>query len=139
VGEEAMAMTDDDDLDELLRQGKIEGYLARTANMTDEQLMRRGEAAFERYEARQAEIRAQIMPMAYGLMAALYVYRTAASFEAWRKSSAYADFSEADIAALLKIAEHCQIAEEFLRTTTLVEPQEIWNAIKDRAEPPQRT
>jgi hypothetical protein len=106
--------------------------------MTDEQLMRQGEAAWEEYEARCAEMRAAILPMAYGLMAALNQYRTAAEFEAWHKSSAYADFSDADIAALLKIAEHCQIAEEFLRATTLVEPQEIWNAIKDRAEPPKR-
>jgi hypothetical protein len=97
--------------------------------------IRQGEAVIKDYLSRRAEMRAQILPMAYGLMAALYEYRTAASFEAWRKSSNYAHFSEADIAALLKIAEHCQIAEEFLRTTTLAEPQEIWNAIKDRAEP----
>jgi hypothetical protein len=94
----------------------------------DREAMRQGEAMVEYYLARLADT------MAYGLMAALYQHRTAASFEAWRKSSAYADFSEADINALLKIAEHCQIAEEFLRTTDLVEPQEIWNAIKDRAE-----
>jgi hypothetical protein len=99
----------------------------------DRELARKGEAAIKEIAARHAES-ACILPMAYGLMAALYQYRTAASFEAWFKSSEYADFSEADIEALLKIGEHCQIAEEFLRTTDLVEPQEIWNAIKDRAE-----
>jgi hypothetical protein len=101
----------------------------------DRELIRQGEAVIKEHLSRLAEMRACILPMAYGLMAALYQYRTAASFEAWRKSSEYADFSEADIAALLKIAEHHQIAEEFLRTTDLVTPQEIWNAIKDRAEP----
>jgi hypothetical protein len=100
----------------------------------DRELVRKGEAAIKEIAARHAEMRACILPMAYGLMAALYQYRTAASFEAWFKSSEYADFSEADIEALLKIGEHCQIAEEFLRTTDLVEPQEVWNAIKDRAE-----
>jgi hypothetical protein len=103
----------------------------------DEELAKEGAAAVERYLSGQAEMRALILPMAYGLMAALYHYRTAASFNAWLKSSEFADFSEADIAALLKIAEHCQIAEEFLRTTHLVDPQEIWNAIKDRAEEPK--
>jgi hypothetical protein len=126
----------DDDL-ELLRQGKIEEYLARVADMTDEQLMRQGEAAVEAYLATLAEMRAAILKAAYGLMAALNVHRTAATFEAWRKNSAFADCSEAEINALLKIAEHCQIAEEFIRSPDavwLAGPQEIWDAIKDRAE-----
>jgi thioredoxin-like negative regulator of GroEL len=98
---------------------------------------RLAETAIARFKRRQDEMRAGILPMARGLQAALQVYRTRAEFEAWLKTSEYADFSEADLEALYKIGEHHEMAEEFLRTTTLVEPQEIWNAFKKRVEPPR--
>jgi hypothetical protein len=111
------------------------GAMTDDERRRNERLLREGEAVIENYLSRQAEMRAQILPMAYGLLTALHCYRTRESFEAWFKNSPYADFSEADIAALIKIGEHCEIAEKFLRTTTLVEPQEIWNALKERIDP----
>jgi hypothetical protein len=69
----------------------------------NQRLIREGEAAWRRIKHRQDEMRAEILPMAYGLLTALNLYRTRASFEAWFKNSEHADFSEADIAGLIKI------------------------------------
>ena len=102
--------------------------------MTDDDELRRwvreGEAALERIRSQQAGI----LAMVRGLLAALQTYRTRESFDAWLRRSAYGDLDEADMEALYKIGEHYEMAEKFLRTTVLVEPQEIWNALKQRVE-----
>jgi len=102
----------------------------------DERLIRKGEAAAERF----GRSREQILPMARGLSAAKRKYPAKREFGNWLKGSAYSRIGDHDRAALLKIGEHLDehehVVVEFLTRTHLVSPQLIWIELKKELQPP---
>ena len=100
--------------------------------LDDERSIREGETAVERYHNSRDEARAQIMPMARGLLAAKRKYPATQEFGNWLDTSRYARLEKDDRAALIKIGEHEEFALKFIRTTSLISPETIWDAIKER-------
>jgi len=100
--------------------------------LDDERSIREGETAVERYHNSRDEARAQIMPMARGLLAAKRKYPATQEFGNWLDTSRYARLEKDDRAALIKIGEHEEFAIKFIRTTSLISPETIWDAIKER-------
>src|SRR6188768_654005 len=101
------------------------------SNFDDERLIREGEAAVDGYNKDMKNARARIMPMARGLLAAKRKYPATLDFGDWLKTSSYREVGDTDRAALIHIGEHDMFAEKFMRTTSLMSPQTIWDAIRD--------
>jgi hypothetical protein len=96
--------------------------------MRNDSLIRAGEEAVRRY----MKSKDQILPMARGLLAARRKFSADQAFGSWLRGSPYARLGQTDRAALIKIAEHEAIAAEFLKRTSLVSPELIWEAIADK-------
>jgi hypothetical protein len=105
------------------------------ADLSDERLIREGEAAAERF----AKSRDQILPMARGLAAAKRKFPSTQAFGAWLKASPYSRIGGSDRAALISIGEQLDEREEFvvefLKGTDLISPQTIFAAIKEKLQP----
>jgi len=104
---------------------------AQVLQMDDERLIRDGEAAVDLYNKDLKNARARIMPMARGLCAAKRKYPATQDFGDWLTTSSYREIENDDRAALIKLGEHDDFATKFMRTTNLISPQTIWDAIKD--------
>jgi hypothetical protein len=100
------------------------------ANLDDERSIREGEAAAEQYNRLRDEARAQVLPMARGLLAAKRKYLATQAFGDWLETSPYQKIGKDDRAALIKIGENEELAVQFIRTTSLISPELIWAAIK---------
>ena len=105
-------------------------WLAEEMARDDERSIREGETAVEWYHNSRDEARAQIMPMARGLCAAKRKYPATQEFGNWLQKSPYWKLGQTDRAALIKIGEHEETASQFIRTTSLISPETIWDAIK---------
>jgi hypothetical protein len=103
--------------------------------LDDERLIREGEAAASAYNKNINTARARIMPMARGLLAAKRKYPATQDFGNWLQTSSYRDIEKDDRAALIKIGEHDDFAADFVRTTNLISPRTIWNAIEELLRP----
>ena len=99
--------------------------------LNDERLIREGEAAVDRYNRSRETARAQIIPMARGLLAARQCYPADRDFGDWLHTSSYRELEKDDRAALIRIGEHETYAIKFLRSTRLVSPRTIWDAIQE--------
>lgn len=104
---------------------------AEVSSITDERLIREGEAAVEGYNKDLHTARSRIMPMARGLCAARRKYPADQDFGDWFKGSAYRELGHQDRAALIKIGGREEFAAKFVRTTNLISPQTIWEAIQE--------
>jgi hypothetical protein len=99
----------------------------------DDELIREGEAAVERFK----QSREQILPMARGLAAAKRKYRATQEFGDWLKGSRYWDLGGTDRAALINIGDQLDANEhvivgvlaDFHRLTS---PRSIWMRIAER-------
>jgi hypothetical protein len=99
--------------------------------LDDERLIREGEEAVAAYNNDIKNARSRIIPMARGLLAARRRYPANRDFGEWLKVSPYGDVGDTDRAALIQIGEHDEFAAKFVRTTNLISPQTIWNAIEE--------
>src|SRR5262249_33744862 len=106
-------------------------WLAGETARDDERLIREGEAAVEWYHKSRDEARAQIMPMALGLCAAKRKHPATQEFGNWLQGSPYRKIEKDDRAALIHIGEHEETASQFIRTTSLISPRTIWDAIEE--------
>jgi hypothetical protein len=97
----------------------------------DQRTIRDGEQAVERYLNAEEDARREIMPMARGLLAARREYRANTAFGDWLRASTYSKIGKDDRACLIKLAENDAFAEKFIRTTRLVSPEIIWDAIRE--------
>ena len=97
----------------------------------DEKLIRDGEAAVDLYNKDIRSARTRIMPMARGLLAARRRHPSNQDFGDWLQTSSYREIEADDRAALIKLGEHEGFAEKFVRTTSLISPRTIWDAIRD--------
>jgi hypothetical protein len=113
----------------------VGGNDSSTLPLDDERLIREGEAAASAYNKNINTARSRIMPMARGLLAAKRKYPATQDFGAWLQTSSYRDIEKDDRAALIKIGEHDDFAAEFVRTTNLISPRTIWNAIQELLQP----
>ena len=104
---------------------------ATVAVFDDERLIREGEAAVDLYNRDLKNARARIMPMALGLVAAKRKYPATHDFGDWLQTSSYREIGDTDRAALINIGEHDEFSAKYVRTTSLISPQTIWNAIKE--------
>jgi hypothetical protein len=99
--------------------------------LDDERLIRDGEAAVDLYNKDLKNARARIMPMARGLLAAKRKYPATQDFGDWLHTSSYREIGDTDRAALIKIGEQDEFASKFVRTTNLISPRAIWDAITE--------
>jgi hypothetical protein len=101
----------------------------------DDDLIRKGEAAAERF----SKSREAILPMARGLAAARRKYPANREFGDWLKRSAYSKIGEHDRSDLINIGKeldkHEDVIVKFLNDTDLVSPQTIWAAIRKKLQP----
>jgi hypothetical protein len=104
---------------------------ATVSNLDDERLIRDGEAAVDLYNKDLKNARARIMPMARGLFAARQKYPSDQDFSDWLHTSSYREIEYNERAALIKIGKHDAFATKFVRTTNLISPRTIWEAIED--------
>ena len=99
--------------------------------LNDERLIREGEAAVDRYNRARASARTEVISMARGLLAAKQRYPATQDFGDWLNQSSYRELEHQDRAALIKIGEHEAFATKFIRSTRLVSPQTIWDAVRE--------
>jgi hypothetical protein len=99
--------------------------------LDDERLIREGEAAVDLYNKDVKNARTRIMPMARGLVAAKRKYPATQDFGDWLLTSPYREIEKDERAALIKIGANDTFAEKFMRTTILVSPRTIWDAIEE--------
>ena len=109
----------------------IEMTAPAVSNLSDERLIREGEAAVDGYNKDLRTARARIMPMARGLLAAKRKYPATQEFGDWLHTSSYREIGDTDRAALINIGKHEVFAEKFVRTTSLFSPGSIWDAIAE--------
>lgn len=100
-------------------------------SLDDERLIRDGEAAVDLYNKDLKNARARIMPMARGLLAARRKYPADRDFGDWLQMSSYREIERNDRAALIKIGENDGFSSKYVRTTCLISPETIWDAIKE--------
>jgi hypothetical protein len=102
----------------------------------DDDLIREGEAAVERFKK---STREQILPMARGLSAAKRKYPATQEFGEWLQNSPYSMFGKNDRSALISIGEqldeHEDAIVELLARTKLGSPQLIWIELKKELQP----
>lgn len=104
---------------------------ATVTKLDDERLIREGEAAVDLYNKDLKNARARIMPMARGLLAAKRKYPATQDFGDWLQTSSYREVERNDRAALIKIGENDEFAAKFVRTTSLISPELIWEAVRE--------
>jgi hypothetical protein len=97
----------------------------------DERLIREGEAAVDDYNRSHERARKNIIPMARGLLAARRKYPANQEFGDWLQTSAYRELEKDDRAALINIGQHEEWATKYIRTTKLISPRTIWDAIEE--------
>jgi hypothetical protein len=106
--------------------------------LTDEALIKEGEAAAERF----GRSRKQILPMARGLAAAKRKYPATQDFNRWLDGSPYSTLGDHDRSALINIGKHLDghkdVIVEFITGTKLSSPQLIWDAIRDQVGAPKK-
>lgn len=105
--------------------------IATVSNLDNMRLIREGEQAVDQYNRGLKNARASIMPMARGLCAAKHEYPATQDFGDWLHTSAYREIEKDDRAALIKIGEHEDFAAKYMRTTRLISPESIWDAMRD--------
>jgi hypothetical protein len=71
------------------------------------------------------------MPMARGLLAAKRKYPATQDFGDWLLTSSYREIEDNERAALIKIGKHDDFAAKFVRTTSLISPRTILDAIEE--------
>jgi hypothetical protein len=98
-------------------------------NLGDQHLIQEGEEAVKLFRGDIGKARSRIMPMARGLLAARRKYPANVEFNRWLQASPYNDLGKTDRASLIKLAEHENVAERFLRSTDLVSPELIWQKV----------
>jgi len=98
--------------------------------LTDDQQIREGEEAATAWVRHADEARACIIPMARGLLAARRKYPADRDFGDWFGKSLYARcVNEHNRAALISLGEHEEASAAFIRTTCLISPRSIWEAL----------
>jgi hypothetical protein len=100
----------------------------------DARLIRDGETAVDQYNQSRDNARKQILPMALGLLAAKRKYPSTQDFGDWLQTSCYREIGQTDRAALIKIGEQANYSAKFIRTTSLISPELIWDAIQELLE-----
>jgi hypothetical protein len=108
---------------------------ATIVDISDERLIRDGEAAVDHYLNDLKNTRSRIMPMALGLLVARRAHKADREFGAWLQASPYNKLGKTDRAALINIGKHADFAVKFIRTTILISPETIWSAIEGLLPP----